>query len=156
MELRDLGLVDAMAIDDVRYGRASSSPPARQDWAEFFSRSGNRGWGAYLDHQLIGTIFLQPDPRHPTHVLLRGLWVDEAHRGQGYGHDLVSYALEFADAECYRMVKLWVSEHNTAAAALYYSMDFIATGRLRASAHDPFHHLQQLVLDLRQESALQA
>ncbi|MEM6884284.1 MAG: GNAT family N-acetyltransferase [Verrucomicrobiota bacterium] len=151
----ELGLVDAMAIDDARYTGGQSAPPSRQDWAEFFSRAGNRGWGAYLDEQLIGTIFLQPDPRHPTHVVLRSLWVDEGYRGQGYGQALVEFALDFADAECYRMVKLWVSELNTSAASLYRHMDFVPTGRLRASAHDPFQHLQQFVLDLRQESTLQ-
>jgi len=156
MDLRELGLVDAMAIDDVRSARRQSSPPSRQDWADYFSRPGNRGWGVYVQGQWVGTVFLQPDPRHPTHVMLRGLWVDEGHRGQGYAHELVSFALDFADAECYRMVKLWVSELNISATSLYRSMEFVPTGRLRASAHDPFHHQQQFVLDLRQESTLQA
>jgi len=156
MDLRELGLVDVMSICKARYRHASSDPRFSQPWNEYFSRAGNHGWGAYLDGVLIGTVFLQPDPRHPTHVILRGLWVDEAHRGNGYGHTLVSHALHFADAECYRMVKLWVSELNAVATSLYLELDFVPTGRLRASAHDPFHHLQQFALDLRQESTLRA
>ncbi len=143
-------------MDSVRNARAQTPLAPPQDWSEFFSRSGNRGWGAFVDEKLVGTIFLQPDPRHPTHVILRGLWVDQAHRGCGYGHELVDQALDFADAECYRMVKLWVSELNTSARSLYRSMDFVPTGRLRASAYDPFHHLQLFVLDLKQESTLRA
>ncbi|MEM6599916.1 MAG: GNAT family N-acetyltransferase [Verrucomicrobiota bacterium] len=149
-------MADAKAIEEARGVSGRHASLCHQDWAEYFSRSGNRGWGGYLDQQLMGTIFLQADPQHPTHVLIRGLWVGEAHRGNGYGRALVSFALDFADAECYRVVKLWVSEFNTPAAMLYRGMDFVPTGRLRASAHDPFHHLQQFMLNLRHPSMLHA
>lgn len=155
MELRELSAVDAIAIDNARYARVQSPPSNTQDWSEFFSRPANHGWGLFLDDKLCGTIFLQADPRHPTHVILSGLWVDKAHRNAGFGQQLVECALEYADAECYCMAKLWVSEHNHSAASLYRSMDFAPTGRLRASAYDPFDHLEQLALNLRQEAALQ-
>lgn len=155
MKIRELGLVDAIAIDSAQHGHVSSSSSDRSAWADFFSRSGNRAWGSFVEDKLIGTVFLQPDPLQPTHVTLRGLWIDEAHRGCGYAHELIDAALEYADAECYRMVKLWVSELNTSAVSLYRSMDFVPTGRLRPSAHDPFHHLQQYVLDLHQPLSVQ-
>jgi len=156
MEICKLGLIDEMAIKSARKSHGqmipSSSPP--DDWSQFFSHPNNHGWGAYINGKLIGTVFLHPDARHPTHLILSGLWVESSHRGCGYGQDLTQHTLMFAEMECYQMVKLWVSELNTTARSLYKSMGFTPTGRLRAFTYEPFQHLQQLVLDLRQKPSL--
>jgi ribosomal protein S18 acetylase RimI-like enzyme len=158
MVVRELALGDARAIENVRQFRAreaaaAHSPMASYDWTQFFSQSGHHAWGMLDDGLLVGTLFLMPDPRHPNHVFIQGLWVAELHRGQGIGHQLLQAAVSYADAECYRMVKLWVAENNLTAKTLYRELDFRPTGRLRAAAYDPFHHMQQFVLDLRHETA---
>lgn len=161
MEMRPLTVADRQALEKVRARRDSlrphreATPPSVPiDWDKFFIEDTCRGWCALDGNRMIGTVFLHADPAHPDHAQISGLWLEDAYRGLGLGHDLLELAIHFAESHSYRWVKLWMAEANSAAASLYQAHGFRPTGRLRMTAYDPFLHVQQLVLELYPEPEL--
>lgn len=155
MGVRELSGLDAEVLEVIqrrrraRRGAESTEAEGAFDWETFFSRSGSHGWGYFHERELLGTVFLRPDPRQPLHTVCLGLWVEEAHRGKGLGRCLTLRAIDFAETEAYQLIKLWVAETNLPACRLYKNLGFAPTGRLRAISQDPFLHLQQYALSLQ-------
>jgi GNAT superfamily N-acetyltransferase len=65
---------------------------------------------------------------HTGTASLTSLWVDPVRRGQGVGDQLVNAVLEWAKAEGFSQVLLWVAEGNSKAESLYERNGFTRTG----------------------------
>lgn len=88
-------------------------------------------FGAFANEQLIGTVALEfsskPKTRHKAHLI--GMYILETWRGKGVGRQLVSAAVEHAQASPgISVVTLTVTEGNASAIALYESAGFQAFG----------------------------
>ncbi|MDY7089897.1 MAG: GNAT family N-acetyltransferase [Actinomycetota bacterium] len=81
-----------------------------------------RGWIAEADGQRVGSV-LCVDGGDDTAVL-RVLIVDPAARGHGFGGQLVDTCLDFARKNGYVRMKLWTTDLQKAATALYLSRGF--------------------------------
>jgi len=88
-------------------------------------------FGAFVGDQLVGTVAVEfsskPKTKHKT--LLIGLYVLESWRGKGIGRQLVSAAIERAEASPgVLIITLTVTEGNAPAIALYESVGFRSFG----------------------------
>jgi len=84
-------------------------------------------------------------------VQLVSVWVTPAHRGRGVARALTTAALRFAAERGFSLVRLWVTDGNAAARALYERFGFTPTGR-----HQPLPSnsaLEEHELELRQSPA---
>ncbi|GID27966.1 GNAT family N-acetyltransferase [Paractinoplanes brasiliensis] len=81
-----------------------------------------RGWIAETDGRRVGCV-LCVDGGDDTAVL-RVLLVDPAARGHGFGGQLVDTCLDFARKNGYVRMKLWTTDLQKAATALYISRGF--------------------------------
>ena len=84
---------------------------------------------AVLDDQVIG-MAAGGESNHTATASLTSLWVDPKARGQGVGDQLVNAVLEWAKAEGFRQVVLWVTEGNSRAESLYRRNGFSRTGEV--------------------------
>ena len=86
------------------------------------------------DGQVVGYVRLTqpgPLPSHSHALLIDGLAVDPARRGEGLGRALVTAALEEARHRAARKVSLRVLAPNQVARRLYESCGFVVEGVLR-------------------------
>ena len=88
-------------------------------------------FGAFDDHDLVGTVALQfsekPKTKHKAKII--GMFVDSKVRGLGIGRALVEAAITYAEAkESIRQLTLKVTEGNEPAISLYQSMGFQVFG----------------------------
>lgn len=59
---------------------------------------------------------------------MTAMWVDPRYRRRGVGEVLVKTVLEWARAEGYKQMLLWVTDVNARAEHLYLRMGFVSTG----------------------------
>jgi ribosomal protein S18 acetylase RimI-like enzyme len=81
------------------------------------------------DDQVVG-MAAGGDSNSTGTAALTSLWVEPGSRGHGVGDRLVLEVLEWAKAEGYGRVLLWVTEGNEHAEALYGRHGFIRTGEV--------------------------
>lgn len=83
-------------------------------------------FGAFEGSQLVGSAGLQFGDRHRTRhkATLFGMYVDQAHAGQGAGRALVAACLAYARTRGASVVQLTVTEGNTRALNLYRQSGF--------------------------------
>ena len=84
---------------------------------------------AVLDDQVIGMAG-GGESNHTATASLTSLWVDPNARGQGVGDQLVKAVVEWAKAEGFSQVVLWVTEANSRAESLYRRNGFVRTGEV--------------------------
>lgn len=95
----------------------------------------------------VGMVRSYPDEGDATpHV--GGLWVDPLARGRGVGRLLVDALIDWARSAGAREVRLWVTEVNAAAVALYRSVGFVPTGRHQPLPSNPSLREEMLRLEL--------
>lgn len=82
---------------------------------------------AVLGDQVIG-MAAGGESNHSGTAALTSLWVDPDARGRGVGDQLVQAVLDWAKAEGFRQVVLWVTEGNSRAESLYRRNGFVRTG----------------------------
>jgi GNAT superfamily N-acetyltransferase len=70
-------------------------------------------------------------------AMLIGMWVDPSSRGRGAGRRLVDAVIEWARAQGAAQLRLWVTETNGAARALYERTGFVPTGGRKPLPSDP-------------------
>jgi GNAT superfamily N-acetyltransferase len=88
------------------------------------------------DGQWVGMVRTYPDDDDATpHVA--GLWVDPASRNAGVGRLLLETFLGWAQGTGVSEVRLWVTETNAPALALYRRAGFVPTERHQALPSDP-------------------
>ena len=78
-------------------------------------------------------------------VHLVAMWVDPVRRSQGTGRALVDAIVQWATEEGASRVRLWITETNEAAAALYKRAGFRATGEWQPLPSHP--HLWEYEMD---------
>jgi len=82
---------------------------------------------AEVDAQPAGTVSIGPSDVDGV-ASITAMWVDPRFRGAGVGRELVARALEWARANGYVRVLLWVAEGNDNAERLYARCGFERTG----------------------------
>jgi ribosomal protein S18 acetylase RimI-like enzyme len=82
---------------------------------------------------------------------LVSVWVSPAHRGRGVARALTTAALDFAAQRGFSTIRLWVTEGNAIARALYEHLGFTPTGNRQPLPSDPA--LEEHELELRQSPA---
>ena len=75
----------------------------------------------------FGAACLAARPYRDGELLMDGIAVDEAVRGQGVGSKLLHAVIDFAQANGYRTVRLDVVDTNVRARQLYERLGFVAT-----------------------------
>lgn len=86
----------------------------------------DRMWGAFEGSDLVGAV--HAEVRLPRIWVIGGVYVEPAARGQGWGHALVSAAVQAAEATGAR-VGLYCREDRTEAHRLYERLGFLETDR---------------------------
>ncbi|WLH45160.1 GNAT family N-acetyltransferase [Pseudomonas beijingensis] len=87
--------------------------------------------GAFVEQELVGIVGLALEPREKARhkALLFGMYVADAHRHQGLGHQLVQAALDEARRHTFlRLVQLTVTAGNDPALKLYQRCGFVLYG----------------------------
>jgi len=82
---------------------------------------------AEVDGVAAGTVS-GGDTEETGTAALTAMWVDPRFRRQGVGGKLIEIVLEWARAEGYSRVLLWVTEVNHTAERLYTRAGFVRTG----------------------------
>ncbi|HKB34553.1 MAG TPA: GNAT family N-acetyltransferase [Candidatus Dormibacteraeota bacterium] len=82
---------------------------------------------AVLDDQVVG-MAAGGESNVTGTAALTSLWVDPGARGRGVGDRLVTAVLEWAKAEGFSQVLLWVTEGNSRAESLYRRNGFSRSG----------------------------
>lgn len=82
---------------------------------------------AVLDDQVVG-MAAGGESNVTGTAALTSLWVDPGARGRGVGDRLVTAVLEWAKAEGFSQVLLWVTEGNSRAESLYRRNGFTRSG----------------------------
>ena len=100
-------------------------------WEQRLASPLSESFGAFLDGALVGTVALEysarAKTRHSAHLI--GMYVQPAARGRHAGQGLMEAAVAAARARAgIRVVRLTVTEGNTAAIRLYEAMGFRAWG----------------------------
>jgi GNAT superfamily N-acetyltransferase len=84
---------------------------------------------AEVDGEVAGTVGAGPGEFSGS-AALTALWVDPRFRNQGVGSALVEAVVEWAEAQGFSQVLLWVTEVNRNAERLYVHHGFARTGRV--------------------------
>ncbi len=87
-------------------------------------------------------------------VQLVSVWVSPEHRCRGVGRALTTAALRFAAERGFVIVRLWVTDGNATARALYEQLGFTPTGKRQPLPSDPA--LEEHELELRQSPTVGA
>jgi GNAT superfamily N-acetyltransferase len=82
---------------------------------------------AVHDDQVVG-LAAGGDSNSKGIAVLTSLWVEPASRGHGIGDRLIVAVVDWAKAEGFNQVLLWVTEGNSHAEALYRRNGFKRTG----------------------------
>jgi GNAT superfamily N-acetyltransferase len=96
-----------------------------EDWRQ--AVASRQRFVAVLDDQVVG-MAAGGESNITGTAALTSLWVDPGARGQGVGDRLVTAVLEWAKAEGFNQVLLWVTEGNSRAESLYGRNGFTRTG----------------------------
>jgi ribosomal protein S18 acetylase RimI-like enzyme len=79
---------------------------------------------------------------------LVSVWVSPAHRRRGLARELTSAALRLAAEQGFEVIRLWVTDGNSAALSLYQSFGFASTGNRQPLPSDPALEEHELLLRL--------
>ena len=82
-------------------------------------------WIAELDGRRVGCVFCVAADEETAQ--LRTLLLDPSARGRGLGTRLTARCIGFARAAGYRRMRLWTTELQVAARALYLAAGFVVT-----------------------------
>ena len=96
-----------------------------------------RRFVAVLDDRVVGVAAGGESDDTGT-ASLTSLWVDPGSRGKRVGEQLVTAVLEWAKAEGFSDVVLWVREGNSKAESLYLRHGFVRTGEVITEPHREF------------------
>jgi ribosomal protein S18 acetylase RimI-like enzyme len=122
------------ALDQLTWSWESSPAPAPPPGTPFFDPGAGRPEDVLVAESagtVVGYVHLGPPTSVPSnrHVLMvRGLVVDPARRGEGIGRRLVDAAVAEARARDARRLTLRVLAPNTAARGLYETAGFVVEG----------------------------
>lgn len=114
--------------------RETAFPP--EEWRRRLAPSANPHYGAFDGDELVGLAVGILDTDEPTAAWLAGMWLDPAHRGNGTAAELVALVVAWAARQGASIVKLEVTEGNSAAETLYRRLGFEATGRTTRRERD--------------------
>jgi ribosomal protein S18 acetylase RimI-like enzyme len=118
------------------------------DWRELASGADGPVFVAVQDDRWVGMVRSYPDEDDSTpHVA--GLWVDPAARDGGVGRQLVDAFLDWARGTGATEVRLWVTETNAPALALYRATGFTRMNRHQPLPSNPSLREVMMSLDLR-------
>jgi ribosomal protein S18 acetylase RimI-like enzyme len=128
------------ALDQLTWSWQSSPAPAPPPGTPFFDPRGRpedvlvaEAGGAVVGYVHLGAPTPVPSNRHV--LMVRGLAVHPARRGEGIGRGLVDAAVAEARARGARRLTLRVLHPNAAARALYEAAGFVVEGVLREEFH---------------------
>jgi ribosomal protein S18 acetylase RimI-like enzyme len=150
IEIRTLGAQDADAFWRFRLDALDQSPRAfgesaeehRTTPVEVFKRrlsaasADNYVLGAFCGGKLVGTVGFGRNMRRNEHHKARiwGVFVDQAHRGQGIARRLMSEVLQRAASLAgLEHIILTVGDQQTSARSLYASLGFTVFGHERGA-----------------------
>jgi ribosomal protein S18 acetylase RimI-like enzyme len=157
-EVRQVTEEEWTLLRDVRLRALADSPAAfgstlaqEQTFTEQRWRERARGaettrlFLAWTDGRPVGIAGVVDEGDGSVQVV--SVWVDPAHRGRGVARSLTEVSLRFAAARNPAAVRLWVTDGNDVARALYESFGFAPTGTRQALPSDP--RLEELEMELR-------
>ncbi len=113
-------LSETERLPDAAWQERASAAAAGQQRSLFVAEDGDRWLG------LAGGVIDDETP--PGEFELVSMWVDPAARGSGLGRRLVDAVAEWARAGGATRLRLWVTEGNAPAIALYARCGFSMTG----------------------------
>lgn len=140
MSIRRLTPDDAEAYRTVRLAALRDAPGAfgstyegeatltEADWVGRLENPTRAVFAAEDDEGVVGLAVGAPDDEEPGAGFLLSMWVDPAARGRGHGDALVQAVLQWLAASGFRLVRLHVTEGNTAALELYRRNGFALSG----------------------------
>ena len=99
----------------------------------------------------LGGVVRDAGPENSAQLV--SMWIDPPHRRSGVGRAMVEAIVEWCRANGVRRLRLWVSEPNTPAIALYEGCGFAANGRRQPLPSNPGvteFAMEKLVVDDRE------
>jgi GNAT superfamily N-acetyltransferase len=150
-EWRELRALRLLALADApdAFGSTLEVTQAYPDdhWRELVSGVQGPVFVALDGDRWLGMVRTYPDEDDATpHVA--GLWVTPEARRRGVGRLLVDAFLDWARGTGAHEVRLWVTETNVAALALYRSMGFAPTDRHQQLPSNPALRESMMCLEL--------
>jgi ribosomal protein S18 acetylase RimI-like enzyme len=103
---------------------------------------------AFRGGQVVGLAGGFTAPEHPHERILISMWVDPALRGSGLARRLVHRICDWSTAAGANAVRLWVTETNDRARALYEACGFTPTGQREPLPSKPSLDEIEMRLDL--------
>ena len=91
----------------------------------------------WQNHTLLDILNRPLEPGSNADFEINAMWVAPELRGQGIGEALLDAALAAAGSAGARTVRLWVTNGNDGALALYTRRGFLPTGRTEPLLSDP-------------------
>ena len=125
--LRLRALMDTLGTADPQYLHEVSFTAAQ--WRRRLRAHAQ--FAVFADEQFVGLIGAQRQSLEA--VYLYSLWLEPGMRGRGFGHVLVSTAVDWARGQRARIVTLRVDVANTAARGVYEQLGFDVTGSSRTA-----------------------
>lgn len=113
-------LTETERVPDAAWQERAGAAAAGGQRSLFVAEDGDRWLG------LAGGVIDEETP--PGEVELVSMWVDPAARGSGLGRRLVEAVADWARAGGATRLRLWVTEGNAPAIALYQRCGFATTG----------------------------
>ena len=139
MNIRQIGADDWQVFREIRLAALREAPYAFGSTFEAEAGAAEERWRravtdrarfvAEVDGRVVGTVGAGAGELAGS-AALTALWVEPGFRGQGVGAALVGAVIEWARAQRYERVVLWVTEANPTAERLYERLGFTRTGRV--------------------------
>jgi GNAT superfamily N-acetyltransferase len=150
MQIERLGSRDWETLRELRLRALADAPTAFESSLEDEQRMSPAEWQRWATEsdRTITVIALQGgsavgiaggmfDDASSSEVQLVAMWVDPSHRRRGVGSALVEWVVGWARQRGASRVRLWVTETNEEAIALYERAGFLPTGRRKPLSSHP-------------------
>lgn len=99
-----------------------------EQWRERLAAPTSATFLAVRDGADVGLVVMHPSSQDRTHAGLSAMWVAPEARRSGAADALITAGVEWARAEGYPHVRLWINDANAAAERLYRRHGFAPTG----------------------------
>ena len=142
MKIRNVSDADHRLVRDLRLAALRDSPGSFGESEREASQKTESYWRdlthsltsthvmfvAEIDGEAHGSVYGLRDTVRSDGARVAGMWVESSHRRRGLGRALLRAVVQWARAQEFAALRLWVPENSPAACALYSGLGFCLHG----------------------------